>query len=210
MTRFVGAGAIMIVATIITMMGQAHAGMIVDTGTPTGGPDWSFYAGQYFAGKFSVSGPDTITSVEGYFSNHYGTTGNVAIALHSDTGNIPGGILCSTNLPVFQATALGWHGVFGLHWAVTHGTYWMSFKPDSHVSGSMPGHAPNPLGECAQGSGNYNWQDHGPNYFDYLCIGVRICDTPVTAVPEPSSFALACLGGIGLVVKAVRRRRTAI
>ena len=186
--------------------GQTQAAFIVDTGIPTGSPKWTYNSFQYFAGEFSLSQSYTLDGIEAYFSS--GGAGNVTIALHSDGGNIPGSILNSAVVSVPVNTGLGWHGVSGLSWNVSPGTYWVSFTPSSSIDGIMPGVAPSALNEYAQGSAGV-WQDEGANSFDYLGIGVRISASQggSTVTPEPTSLALAGFAGIGMAVGAWRRRR---
>ena len=192
------------VCPAVALSGPACAGYIIDTGTPVGGPSgWSLGNYQYFGGEFTVADSSVISSIEGYFSTFEG--GNMDFPIHADGGNVPGAILFTTPSAIAANTALGWHGVSGLSWALAAGTYWVSFHVDGGLDGIMPGFAPNPLGEYAVGFGNYAWRDYGANAYDYLDIGVRIA----ASVPEPST-TLLLLFGIGFVAMKSGRPCTGV
>jgi len=186
--------------------GQANATPIVNTGTPVVTPDvdnWAFRDNQYFGGRFAVGNDYIINSVEGYFSDGDALSGAVVVALHA-TGAFPGAVLFSASLNIPGTLPLDWHGVSGLSWAVGPGTYWVSFRPDSSVHGSMPGTAPSPMEEYAQG-GTPGWFGFAPDNRDFLGVGVRIqAELSPAAVPEPTSMLLL---GTGLAAVGVRRYR---
>jgi len=182
----------------------ATATLIVDTGAGVNGQPWAFEPAQYFAGEFAVGSWQAIQSVEGYYANIEAPPGSVTIRLHRDEGNIPGEVLFSRTHGLPGASGLDWYGVFGLDWVIAPGIYWVSFEPDGGIKGIHPGKAPNPMDEYAQHSGG-GWLDWGPNYFDYLDVGVRIDATPATAVPAPATLFLLGAGLAGLGVM----RRTA-
>jgi PEP-CTERM motif len=189
-------------ATLLSL--SANAAYIVNTGSNSSGTSWSFAPFQYFAGEFTVNSAQTINSVEGFYGNNStAQQGAVTINLHSDGGNIPGSILFSQAHQLPGGSGLNWYGIFGLDWDIGAGTYWVSFEPNSDVSGTHPGDAPNPLDEYAQHSSG-SWLNNGQNYFDYLDVGIRIDATEGNSVPEPATLALlgACLAGL-----AVSRRR---
>ena len=147
----------------------------------------------------------TINSIEGYFRSNpsSSTVGLIDIAIHSDGGNIPGETLFSTPFAYTPGMPLDWYGVAGLNWAIGADTYWVSFVPDA-VVGVMPGTAPNPLDEYAQGNPG-GWLDVVPDHFDNLGIGFRIDATP-TAIPEPPVIILLSTGLFGII--ALTRRKT--
>jgi len=191
------------VAFAATFATQAGASYIVNTGTPTGDPNWSLAEFQYFGGQFSLAGEQTINSVEGFLAADRG--GALTIAVHTPTGNAPGDALFSTMINLGDGSALSWYGATGLGWTLAAGTYWVSFVPDSNLSGVMPGTAPNPMTEYVQG-GMGTWSDCGVNCRDYLAIGIRIDAPDANGVPEPGSLALVGAALAGLA--AVRRRKS--
>jgi hypothetical protein len=181
----------------------ANAILIVDTGTPTGGPSYSFNAGQYFGGEFSIEDAYQVGSVEAYFDNSFGTARDVEVSIHHDGGNVPGAEIYSTTISMPATSTPDWHGAFGLDWSLDAGTYWVSFIPDGQVSGVMPGTAPNPLDEYSVGIGA-GWLNVAENTYDNLGMGFRIGTN--TGVPEPSTLALM---GIGLSGIGFARRKKA-
>lgn len=77
------------------------------------------------------------------------------------------------------------------------------------IFGSNPGTEFH-LGAINQGRGQYAFSASygaGQGYFYNPSLGPTTVD--LHAVPEPSSFALAGLGAIGLAIGAIRRRRVA-
>ncbi|RXK55353.1 hypothetical protein ESB00_05500 [Oleiharenicola lentus] len=187
---------------------HARADVIVDTGTPDDSTPWSFANWQYFGAEFNVTQDTVISSVEGYFSNQWGTAGNVTFALHADNSYNPGAVLYSSALAMGGSDPLSWYGVFGLNWSIAAGTYWVSFMPDSNIAGTMPDAAPNPLAQYSQASGNYGWQANYANAWDHLHLGVRI-NGDAAGVPDHGSIALIW-GLVGLVgILAHRRQRRA-
>jgi|GEM_PF-1050939 len=154
------------------------AAYVVDTGQPDESINWLFNDEQYFGGEFSIDNNLIINSIEGYFSNNHATIGQdgvVTIGIHEDGGNIPGTVLYSVQINIGADAIPDWYGATGLNWALSAGTYWVSFIPDADIDGVMPGLASNPLDEYALGSIlTPGWQDRGPDSWDHLQLGVRI------------------------------------
>ena len=107
--------------TAVALSGPVHAGYIVNTGTPVGGPDWSLANYQYFGGEFTVANASVINGIDGYFRTLTG--GIMDFAVHADGGNVPGAILFTKPEAIAANTALDWHGVSGLNWNLDAGTY---------------------------------------------------------------------------------------
>ena len=198
-----------IAAAALFASGLSNSAVIVDTGTPSGSPMWSLDPGQWFAGEFEIAAPYRIESVQGYYALYMDS--GLVISLHSDGGDIPGLVLQSKSLTT-GAVPLGWKGIDGLAWDVLPGSYWISFMPADLTRGIMPGLAPSPLNEYAQGSYT-GFNNYGPNRYDYLDIGLRIeasPPVPATAVPLPGTALLFVAGALGLLgVRTLPARRRA-
>jgi hypothetical protein len=198
--------AILAVALLALVGGRlAAAAVIVDTGTPSGTPEYGFDTRQYFAGKFTVLNSVVIDSVEGYFSNFNATAGTITIAIHADGGEIPDAALFSSvGLTVPPGAPLAWRGLSGAGWSLNPGTYWASFTPGDTVSGTMPGTAPSPMIDYALFDG-FTWSART----SALAVWVRINSFGAAPVPEPTSLALWGIGALGCAVAARRRKLAA-
>ena len=160
----------------VILTSAANAGFIVNTGTPVQTPttNYLFNRDQYYAGRFTITENQQISSVEGYFSNDRTTADSlVSISIHEDSDNKPGIILVSTYINIDGNMPLGWHGASGLDWELNAGTYWVSFIPGDYIDGIMPGVAPFPLEEYSQSSST-GWADLEPDALDDHGIGLRL------------------------------------
>ena len=192
--------------------GSAQA-YIVDTGEPDPiAGIYVFHPSNYFAGRFTLAQPHRITGMEAFLDNFEGGSGDVAVGIFADDGNLPGSELFSSSFFFPTASGFGWYGVSGLDWTLAAGTYWAGFIPvqgatfETTVFGGAPVEAPMPMDAYVAGSFG-GWFHPAPppaGTPDYL-PAVRI-DGVMLAVPEPETYALL-LAGLGLLGFAARRRR---
>jgi hypothetical protein len=147
---------------------SAQAKLIVDTGQPPTPPNpagISLFAGQGFAGQFTISEEYVATSVKGWIG---GNAGSLAIAILTDNNGTPGDPKFSQNFNTSTADA-AWQGPTGLNWVLPAGTYWAAFLPIS-IDAYMPTPAPSPLVWYAWSQGE-NW---GVVNADYDWVGIRV------------------------------------
>jgi len=184
---------------LLTLVGGASAGYIVDTGTTLGGSTWSLVSDQWLAAEFTIAESNTITSLEGYMWGAYGAPGTLTAAIYSDGGDLPGSLLYSRQFTA--GTTSDWYGPAGLDWVLASGTYWAAFQvvEGDTYWGSLPGSAVTALDNEA-----YYWPGFGWMAGDYLDLGIRIGGDSAP-VPEPGTFALLGLGMAGLAM--CRRQR---
>lgn len=189
----------------VVVASPAAANFVVDTGTPLAN-DIQLSSSQSLAGYFTLASALEVSSVEGFISglNSVGT-----ITIYSDA-SVPAAsnILFSTNFAI-QASGGAWQGVFGQHWVLDAGSYWVGFS-NSGNGNFMKGFAPTPLPQYAFSTGNV-WTLSNPSSAA-SAIGVRIDGNRfVAAAPEPASWTLmiAGFGAIGGMLRT-RRRKTEV
>jgi len=201
---------------ILIFCSTAHAGFIVNTGTPTGTVGSSFVSPWYatregresraqskLAGMFSLSEKSTITDVEAYISSLNRdangdvapTGGEVVASIYSDSArdgsNTPRSRLFSSAFNIPSGDPGGWYGASGLDWVLQPGGYWVvvELEADSTFSGGLSRGATNPhLALEAFYNDGIGWRID--NNVDH---GWRIQGTPavdIPRVPEPSSLLL--------------------
>ena len=177
----------------------ANAATIADTGTPTGGIEYTLAPFQQLAGQFSVGGATTITVVQGFFRG----SGTVTATLYAP-GPLPASanVLFSSSFAVTGPAAVSggeaWYGASGLNWAVAPGDYWLGFSTSGNMS--MRDGALAPLGGYAVTlDGNWIRKNN-------LDIGIRVFGNPAGAIPEPATWALLILG-FGAVGAGMRARQ---
>ena len=196
--RMALASAVLAVSTLTAAV--ASADTLLDTGSPGfgGGGGYVLSSGQWLAVEFGVATPEIITGIDGWIA---GSAGTFTIALHSDTGGIPGAVLDEQQL-TFDGNE-GWIGLSGLNWAVGPGSYWAAFevRPGDTLSGAMNFPAPSPVQTAFTFSGV--WQHGGAPG-----LGARVFGHEgAPGVPEPATWAMMMVGfgGLGAVM---RKRRS--
>lgn len=158
---------------------SASAALLVDTGTPPGGPTGaSLYNEQSLGASFAVPVATTITLVEGFMRSTYG--GALTVKLYAGA---PGGSPLYTFAREVPATFdPRWESFGALAWAVQAGTYTLAFEPTT-FSGYMTSPAPRPLDDEWNQTFNRPWTKIG----GVDGLGIRV---HVTAVPEPATWWL--------------------
>lgn len=190
-------------ATCLLVAAQAHAGFIVDTGTPDGAQQLLLDAGNSFAGQFMVAAPTHISAIHGWLDDLGQGGGTFTVSIYDDAMNIPGAIIDSAQASFSTPSGQpGWNGLEHLDWLLGQGTYWATFQVDGlngdSFSGAAPVQAPQPMIRYAfdDGSGFHTVGGFAP--------GVLI-----ESVPEPATLALLCAGILGAGAAKTRRRLTA-
>ena len=206
MTKFKDALMLSLLATGTALSTPATAAILVDTGQPRSGSNYSMANGTLLAGLFTLNAGTTVTSVEGFIGGMTDANGKISIY----TGGVDpkfSGLLFSANYTIASAFTGAWRGVFGQSWNLAAGQYWVVFESDG--ANQMFIDAPNPLAQYAVLS------PQGPDWIQLgsrASMGVRITDNaavpPPTpgAVPEPGTWAMMLLG-FGVVGGALRARR---
>ena len=186
----------------------AHAAVILDTGTPTGGLPVTLDGNDYYAAEFALGSSQAITSIQAYVTaggDQPGATFTVALYSASDFGG-------RNSSPVFaeQATYLqdGWTGLTNLNiTGLAAGDYWAAVEVGAGdlatglglptvAGGSVPA-----LAYAFNAGGGYTSAGATP-------IGMQV---EVAPVPLPGALLLLGTGllGVGGIGGAARRRRAA-
>ncbi len=187
---------------------QAHAALVVDTGTPTGaGFPLNLDGNDWLAGQVSFGQALTINSIKGWLNDGVDGLGGetFTVALYADAGNAVGNLISSATGTFLTAQGVAdWNGASGLNWSVGAGKYWVAFEVQGSDSfgGEAPIAAPTPLARYAFNDGSYL----GYHAMSGYPIGIQV-DATIAAVPEPATTAML-LAGLGLVA-VVRRRKAA-
>ncbi|WP_416307306.1 hypothetical protein [Neptunicella sp. SCSIO 80796] len=194
-----------ILAMMLFYMASSHAALIVDTGTPTDTNGADLYQYQYFAAQFNLDQSETISSIQGYFSNQWGSgTGTMDIAITADVAGKPSTNLFFSSISLDAGQALDWYGLSSLDWLLQAGTYWVTFIPTSvDFYGLVPGSAPLPLEHYLLTDFSGNW-----GQWSNFAAGIRI-ESGVTSVPESTMLMLFISGLLGLSAVRSRASRSA-
>lgn len=184
-------------AMTLLLAATAPATLIVDTGNETGADGgWYVTSSQWIAGQFTLTHDYNITEVQGLIGYTNGVSGDVNAVLRKDSlyqgSAVPGAILYSQEFTANKGLNT-WQGPSGLNWAVTAGTYWLAFEPDSlsQVFVGISQNPPNPLS-------NYAYASSGIYYNSSLHAGMRVYGTQ-SPVPLPPSVWLFGSGLVGLI-----------
>jgi len=201
-TKIIFAGALL---GAMVAPGIASAGLVLDTGAPTGSSTTNLLDGtDYYAAEFNLSAGETITSVMAYLTAGLDQPGDTfTMAIYGSN------LLTSRSAsPLFsgQATYSGtgsageWDGLSGLSWTVsTTGTYWAAVEvgsADTAIGLGLPTTANNGTAPALAFASNT-----GSGYAaSSTAFGIQ-----VSAVPLPP--ALWLLGSAVLGLGAMGRRR---
>lgn len=182
-----------------TLPGISQASLIVDTG-PGMGSQYLLNYQQWLAAEFTIDQSYNITGVSGWIRTV--VEGDVTFSLYTDGGNLPGSILYSSTISLGLSDPQ-WETISGLNWEISAGSYWIAFTTSDEIyRGTMPGQAPNQLGNEAH-TGVYPdvWYDSSD---DNNGIGVMI-DADLTPVPAPAALWLLSSGLISFVFFSRRK-----
>lgn len=202
LNKYVIGFAAIVGAAVITS--PAAANYAVDTGTPLSN-DIQLSSSQSLAAYFTLSSALEVSSVEGYIS---GLDSVGTITIYGDAATpAASNALFSANFAI-QSSAGAWQGVFGQHWQLDAGSYWVGFS-NAGNGNFMKGFAPTPLPQYAFSTGSV-WTLNTPASAA-SAIGVRIGGNRFVApapAPEPASWTMmiAGFGAIGGVLRTRRRR----
>ena len=178
----------------------AAANYVIDTGTPLAN-DMQLSQSQSLAGYFTLTSATEVTSVEGFIS---GLDSLGTITIYSDAAVPAASNTLFSNSFAIMSSGGAWQGVFGQHWVLDAGSYWVGFS-NSGNGNWMKGFAPTPLPQYAFSTGNI-WTLSNPASAA-SAIGVRIDGNRfVASAPEPASWTLM-IAGFGAVGGMLRNRR---
>lgn len=210
--RAIGTLAVAAVLSISTFAAQAAT--IVDTGH-SAGPSGNALRNdviqrQWLAGEFSITDNALISDIQGWLNTSQPGGGTATAAIYTDGGETPGAQLFAASFTAANTGGFDWKGASGLAWALAPGTYWVALevRTGDTLAATLGNLAPSPLGNEAQ----WNAPLVGPGAYtanDSLNSAFRIFGTltpVVSAVPEPSTYALM-IAGLGLVGFVAHRRR---
>jgi hypothetical protein len=170
--------------------------------------------GNYVAQDFSLS---QNTTLQGFIFNAYTTNQTIPITavnlnIYSDVANAPGVLLDQGTFSVSYSASTGTvsgytlmdYGVNLPSWSLAAGTYFLALnvqpnQGDMHwtISNSSPLPGNNFISTSGV-SGTFTGYNSDHDF--------RLTDTPVSAVPEPSTWAMMILGFTGIGFMAYRRK----
>lgn len=196
-----------IVGLMLMAPSQAHAILIVDTGS--GGPQFgvSIYNRtngdyQFNAGQFTINQAYTISSIETWMYSV--DAGTVEMVLYGDNANLPdpsNEILRQSFNVAAPGPITAWQGLTGLNQTLNPGSYWISLEksiPTDGFSVNLPTGVPNPLAYYAYRAE----EDNGGDWIEYTGgQGFRVWALDSSAVPEPATMFLFTTGLLGVFLR---------
>jgi hypothetical protein len=181
-----------------------HAGLIWDTGTPSG---TSQNGSDGRAAQIVLASPTVVTGIEQFL--RVSAPGTVVFRLYSDADNLPGSLIFSATTTLGLGATFDWRGVSGLSWAVGPGTYWVAIEERGTAAYTRllgldeATRPPNPLVEALLPALD------DPMFGSYLLAsgrtGWRIFGDVSAAVPEPGTAGLL-VAALAFASLAQRRR----
>ena len=233
-TKFVAAAVTMVAQVAIES--RLDAGLLIDnqpvTGFILGSSAYSHWGSnsqsQQLAQEFQFPTNTSITSVDWYgffsginvYNNDAAKTGRFTLELFANAGGIPGTLLAGTTTGTMIGTYTGVDSIVGNHvykWSLSFNpipltggeTYWLGIKnPDANKNWNWSLAASDGSDTVVFRNGNafpWNSTNLNPAGTDLQAFGFSGTSDPAP-VPEPSSFVLLCLGGIGFIRSFVRYR----
>jgi hypothetical protein len=194
----------------------ANAGLILDTGTPSSSyGSYQLTDSQFFAGEFSATAGETITSLAAYLAAGSGSGTSFTFDIYSATGftttplaGQPTGLT-----PVFTASGTysvngGWNST-AVNWTPTStGNYWLAIEATSSATNFDVWGEPNATNGTANALA-FAYYGSGTEG-KFTTAGAPAIGLEVTAVPLPASSWLLVAGLVlgGLLLR--RRSNSAL
>ena len=202
------------IASLILVPAIAHAGLILDSGTPTGSASYQLDSTQWFAAEFNATAGETVNDFAAYLTQGLGQPGNTftfdVFNASGFTSTRVSGTSLTPATAVYSATgtftANGWNSA-AANWAVgTTGSYWVVLEVAS--ASQSPGL--DLTGETSATTGTapasaFAYYGSGTNG-KFTTSGAPAFGVQISAVPLPPTLWLLGGGLLGFGALARRRR----
>ena len=200
------------VAATLLAPAMAHAGLILDTGTPAGSTTFVLNSSQWVAAEFSASAGETINDLAAYLAPESGSvTGQTyTFDIFNASGFTSTRVTTLNAAPVYSVTgtltASGWNTT-AANWTVgTSGNYWVALE----VSNAGSNNGIDLLGETSATTGSapaagFAYYGSGTNA-EFTTTGAPTFGVQISAVPLPPALWMLGGGLVGLGALARRRR----
>jgi hypothetical protein len=200
----------------LSIIGNAEALFVVDTGEPTGTTSSFLSSDQFLAGQFSLAGTETITGLEAWLSEEIGGTLTMVLYSGTTTDAFNIGLVPDDTTEIFSQS-LGvtggggtafhdWNGLSGLSLVLGPGDYWLALEvrnEQTYADHVLGGGQSSLLPEEAFFQVQNGWVNEDGAQTGPIDLGVRI--SAADPVPEPMTvmtLGFSLLGGA-----AFRRKR---